>query len=92
MAFDRAILFRLATSEEVESVVRATPWGERAAWQAASRYVAGTTAAAALSVAGDLASRGMGTSLDLFGELVAEVPAAMAVADAYLSLADQVDE
>ncbi len=47
MPADRAILFRLATSARLESAVRAAPPGERLAWRAASRYVAGTTAVAA---------------------------------------------
>jgi len=51
MAVDREILFRLATSQTFESAVRATPMGEQLAWQAASRYVAGTTQMAALEAA-----------------------------------------
>src|SRR2546425_10905904 len=40
---DRALLFRLATSDALERIVRRVPGGEARAWQAASRYVAGTT-------------------------------------------------
>lgn len=38
---DRAILYRLATSRRIERALRAAPLGERLAWRAASRYVAG---------------------------------------------------
>jgi proline dehydrogenase len=91
MAVDREILFRLATSTWLESAVRAAPGGEQLAWQAASRYVAGTTALAALEAARELHSRGMGASIDLFGELVTDVDTAVRVADRYLELADQVN-
>ena len=41
MAVDRALLFRLATSERLEPAVKAAPGVEAQAWRAASRYVAG---------------------------------------------------
>jgi proline dehydrogenase len=91
MAVDREILFRLATSTWLESAVRAAPVGEQLAWQAASRYVAGTTALAALEAARELRSRGMGASIDQFGELVQDVDTAVRVASEYLELADQVN-
>ncbi|HLK01193.1 MAG TPA: proline dehydrogenase family protein [Streptosporangiaceae bacterium] len=90
MQIDRDILFRLATSEQLESAVRATAWGERLAWQAASRYVAGTTAADALRTARDLHDRGIGSSIDQFGELVQDTQTAAAVTAGYLELASQV--
>jgi proline dehydrogenase len=90
MAVDRDILFRLATSQTFESAVRATPLGEQLAWQAASRYVAGTTQIGALEAARELHARGAGCSLDQFGEHVTETAVAEEVTAAYLELADQV--
>lgn len=91
MPADRAILFRLATSARLESAVRAAPPGERLAWRAASRYVAGTTAVAAARVAQELRDRGVGSSIDQFGELVRDTATAERVAASYLGLADQVN-
>jgi proline dehydrogenase len=86
---DRAILFRLATSEWLERAVRRAPSGERLAWRAASRYVAGSGAAAAVQRARDLAADGVAASLDLFGELVRDPAEADRVTAGYLALADQ---
>jgi proline dehydrogenase len=91
MPTDRAMLFRLATSQRLERAVRAVPLGERLAWRAASRYVAGTTADAAVQVAGSLHDRGVGSSIDQFGELVRDTTTAGQVTDGYLTLADQVN-
>src|SRR5487761_1694391 len=91
MAVDREILFRLATSQAFESAVRATPLGEQLAWQAASRYVAGTSQMGALETARELHARGAGCSLDHFGEHVADTAVAEEVTAAYLELADQVN-
>jgi proline dehydrogenase len=91
MAVDREILFRLATSQAFESAVRATPIGEQLAWQAASRYVAGTSQIGALEVARELQVRGAGSSLDLFGEQVTHTAVAELVTTEYLELADQVN-
>ncbi len=88
---DRAILFRLATSTRLESAARAAPLGERLAWRAASRYVAGPTAVAAARVARELRERGVGSSIDQFGELVQDTATAGRVAASYLGLADQVN-
>ena len=41
VGLERAVLFRLTTSERLERVVKALPFGEAVAWRAASRYVAG---------------------------------------------------
>jgi proline dehydrogenase len=89
MAVDRAILFRLATSERLERAVRRVPNGERLAWRAASRYVAGSDAAAAVQRARDLAAEGVAASLDLFGELVRDPAEADRVTGGYLALAEQ---
>jgi proline dehydrogenase len=91
MPADRAILFRLATSTRLERAARAAPLGERLAWRAASRYVAGTTAARAAQVARELGDRGVGSSIDQFGELVQDTATAERVAASYLELADQVN-
>jgi proline dehydrogenase len=90
MAVDREILFRLATNQQLESFVRATPFGEQLAWQAASRYVAGTTADTALQAALELHGRGVGTSIDQFGELVTDTLTADRVAADYLELTGDV--
>jgi proline dehydrogenase len=91
MSVDRAILFRLATSERLERAVRRAPSGERLAWRAASRYVAGSDAAAAVQRARDLAADGVAASLDLFGELVRDPAEADRVTAGYLALAEQLD-
>ena len=91
MSTDRVILFRLATSQRLERAVRAAPLGERLAWRAASRYVAGTTATAAIQAAQSLHERGMGSSIDQFGELVGDTTTAEQVTAGYLTLADRVN-
>lgn len=91
MSADRGILFRLATSPRLERAVRAAPLGERQAWRAASRYVAGPTAAAALQVARELRERGVGSSIDEFGEWVTDTATAGRVTADYIELADQVN-
>lgn len=87
MGLDRAVLFRLATNEQLERAVRSLPAGERAAWRAVSRYVAGRSRSEALSVAGRLLGEGRGVSVDLFGELVTDVDEATEVVEHYRSLA-----
>ena len=87
MGLDRAVLFRLATSERLERAARALPGGERLSWQAASRYVAGRSRTEAVAVAGGLLADGHGVSVDLFGELVIEVDTALEVVEQYRSLA-----
>lgn len=87
MGVDRAVLFRLATSERLERAARAVPAGEQIAWRAASRYVAGRSRDEALTLACRLLSSGHAVSVDLFGELVTDVDAASAVVDQYRSLA-----
>ena len=87
MGVDRAVLFRLATSEPLERAVKAAPGGEAAAWRAASRYVAGRSRTEALSTAASLLDRGHGVSVDLFGELVRDPEAAERVVEDYRVLA-----
>lgn len=86
MAIDRTLLFRLATSTTWERAVRATPVGERVAGRLAARYIAGA-AEEAFAIARQLRARGVATSIDYFGELVADVRTAEAVATAYDDLA-----
>lgn len=88
MPVARSVLFHLATSERWERAVRSTPLGERWAWRGASRYVAGTTTAAAFVLARELASSGVGASIDLFGELVDDPAIAECAVTEYLQLAD----
>ncbi len=88
MRLDRALLFRLASSEALERTVKALPGGERAAWRAASRYVAGRSRDEALNTANDLLARGHGVSVDLFGELVTDAAGADRVVDDYVALND----
>ena len=68
-------------------MVRALPGGEDAAWRAASRYVAGRGQPEALAAAARLLAAGHGVSIDLFGELVGDVGAAVDVVEQYRSLA-----
>lgn len=91
MSLDRTVLFRLATSGWFERAVRAVPGGDRAARLRAARYVAGPTAGDALRTARELAARGIGSSIDLFGELVRDPADAARVAEQYLDLATRLD-
>jgi proline dehydrogenase len=84
-------LSRLAASRRFERTVRAVPAAERLAWRAASRYFAGETPASAIGVARDLRDRGVGSSLDLFGEEVEDTLAADRVTADYLELAGRVN-
>jgi len=86
-ALDRAVLFRVATSETLERAVKALPLGEAAAWRAASRYVAGRTRDQALATAAGLLERGHAVSVDLFGERVRDPAAGDRVLADYLALA-----
>src|SRR6185312_10940507 len=86
MGFDRAVLFRLATSERLERMVKRTPGGEGAAWRAASRYVAGRSRDDALATVAQLLDHGHGVSVDLFGEHVRDAVEADRVLDDYLDL------
>ncbi len=88
MSVDRALLFRLATSERFERTVKALPGGEAAAWRAASRYVAGRSRREALESAATLLERGHGVSIDLFGERVRDPATADRVLTDYLELAE----
>ena len=90
MSIDRAVLFRLATSTRFEQAVRAVPGGERAAWRPAARYVAGPAPDDALTTASALADKGIGSSVDMFGELVTDPATGAQVTARYLELAARI--
>jgi proline dehydrogenase len=83
----RRVLFALATSARWEAAVRALPAGERSAYRLARRYVAGTRLADALALAHHLAGERLASSIDLFGERVADPNQADRVAEDYIALA-----
>jgi proline dehydrogenase len=87
MSYSRAVLFRLATSRQLERVAKSSRAGTRAAWRAASRYVAGRSRDEALDCAGGLLDQGHGVSVDCFGELVRDPIAAGRATEDYLELA-----
>lgn len=89
---DRALLFRLATSERFERWVRSLPSGEERAWRAASRYVASADQADAMRLVRGLGARGIGASLDLFGEHVRDPDLATAATERYVALARRLEE
>jgi proline dehydrogenase len=64
----RRARFLLATSGAFDRLVHASGPLEARAWRSARRYVAGSTVADAVAVAGRLAAAGLGASVDLFGE------------------------
>jgi proline dehydrogenase len=86
MGLDRALLFRLATSERLERAVKRVPAGEAAAWRVASRYVAGRSRSDALGVVARLVEQGHAASIDLFGEHVRDRAEADRVVEDYLAL------
>jgi proline dehydrogenase len=87
VGLQRAALFRVATSDRLERAVKALPFGEAAAWRAASRYVAGRSRDQALATAATLLHRGHAISLDLFGERVTDPAVADRVLADYVDLA-----
>ena len=87
----RRVLFALATSAAWERAVRAVPGGERAAYRLARGYVAGTRPQDAVACAHRLAAAGLASSIDFFGENVADPIAADRVADQYVALAQELE-
>jgi len=81
----RRLLFRLATSWE--RMIRSIPGGGAAAFQLASRYVAGTGRQDALDCAWQLAGRDISASIDFFGESVEDPIEADRVSADYVDLA-----
>ncbi len=92
MRADRAVLFKLATNERFEQLVKRVPSGEAGAWRAASRYVAGRTRDEALAKANEVLSQGHAISVDLFGEMSKDPEDARRVADEYLTLIDRLTD
>jgi proline dehydrogenase len=90
-AAPRRLLFALATSAAWERTVRAFPGGERSAYWLARRYVAGTRLEDALACAHRLATEGLASSIDFFGESVSDPIEADRVADDYVALARSLD-
>jgi len=88
----RRPLFALATSDRFERAVRATWRGEMFAYHLAARYVAGLTVDDALTTARGLAATGVLSSIDLFGENVADPVKAERTAEAYVELAGRLSE
>src|SRR5215218_3310959 len=86
MGLGRSVVFRLATSARLERAVKRVRGGERAAWGAASRYVAGRSRSDALATVARLLERGHGVSVDLFGERVSDPAVAEQVLEDYLGL------
>lgn len=89
---DRRILFSLVTSTRFERLARSTGWSEDRCWSSASRYVAGADEESGIRLARDLAERGLGVSLDRFGEHVSDPAHAQAVTHAYRALAQGLDD
>jgi proline dehydrogenase len=81
----------LATSAGWERAVRALPGGERGAYRLASRYVAGTRLEDALACAQRLAAAGLASSIDFFGENVADPAEADGVTEHYVALAQTLE-
>ena len=90
MSLDRTLLFRLATNDRFERLIRRIPPGEKLAWRSASRYVAGTTAASAIEIGKQFALNGVGSSIDHFGELIQDAAIANQVGNDYLGLAKEI--
>jgi proline dehydrogenase len=91
-ALRRRLLFRLATSDTYERLVRALPPIATAARRRALRYVAGETLDDALAVARTLHARGLRAAIDFFGEQVRDAAEAERAVDGYLELARRLSE
>ena len=88
MGLDWAVLFALATSGRWERAVRSLPGGEKRAWRATSRYVAGPSVDDAVRATTGLLARGDGGAVDLFGELVRDPEGADRTVEEYRAGAD----
>ena len=83
----RRVLLALATSAGWERAVHALPGGERGAYRLARLHVAGTRPQDALACAHRLATVGLASSIDFFGENVSDPVEADRVTDDYVALA-----
>lgn len=88
--FAHTLAYRLATSDAVERAARALPPIERACYRRARRYVAGETLEDALATARDLAARGLGSTIDFFGESLSDRAAVESVVDTYAEAASRI--
>lgn len=86
-SWSRRALFTLATEPRLERAIRSVPPLAAQAERAARRYVAGTSRDEAFDTAWRLHRAGLATTLDLFGEAVADPAEASRVADEYVELA-----
>jgi proline dehydrogenase len=88
----RRLLFRLATSDTFEHLVRALPPVEAQARRRALRYVAGETLDDALAVARVLQEQGLSAAIDFFGEQVRDAAEAERAVAGYVALAERLPE
>ena len=91
-ALRRRLLYRLATSDQLEKAVRALPPVERRCYGLARRYVAGTSLEDALGVVSDLWRQGLSASVDFFGEGPREPDVIEAAVRRYLEAARRLGE
>jgi proline dehydrogenase len=85
--FGRRVLYGLATSSRFEAVATSNRLSTGAAHRAARRFVAGRTLDEAMHTVRRLVDSGLGVSLDLFGEGLAEPGAAGAIVEQYRAAA-----
>lgn len=85
-----ALAYRLATSDAVERAARALPPIERGCYRRARRYVAGETLDDAIATAADLAARGLGSTIDFFGESLTDPAAVESVVNTYAEAATRI--
>jgi proline dehydrogenase len=83
----RRLAYALATSDELEAVVRRIPQLGDRSFRAARRYVAGERLDDALTLARRLADDGFAVAVDFFGENVRDQGAARSTAAVYAGLA-----
>ena len=88
----RRVLLALATSARWERAIRAIPGGEPMAYRWALPYVAGARLPDALARVHLLASEGLASSIDFFGDSVADPLEADRVTDEYVVLAAALDQ
>jgi proline dehydrogenase len=88
----RSLLYRLATSDHLESAVRALPTLEQRCYELARRYFAGRSFEDALDVIRDLRDQGMTASVDLFGEGLSDPDAIQPLVGRYLEAARRLGE
>jgi proline dehydrogenase len=88
----RSLLYRIATSDRVETTVRARARLERRCYALARRYVAGIALEDALAVVAHLRGQGMTASVDLFGEGLSDANAIERVVRQYIEAARRLRE